>query len=60
MIRCERSNDELIEVLARQFISTGEIHGLIRLKWLMHDELSIQLDQDEITLRAIREKNKTF
>jgi len=60
MTRPECSPDLLIVTFIDQFADAGEWEGTIRLKWILHRELSIQMDADEIVLRATREKNKTL
>jgi len=60
MNRPECPADLYALTVLKQFGDIGECEGMIRLKWILHRELSIQMDEDEFTLRITREKNKTL
>lgn len=60
MKRSECAVDDLLATYVNELSNAGDWTAVMRLKWLMHRELAIQMNEDEIILRATKEKNKTL
>lgn len=60
MNRPECPADLYALTVLKQFGDVGEWKGAIRVKWILHRELSIQMDEYEFKIRVSREKNKTL
>lgn len=60
MIRSEVAPEQLTIGYLEQFCRVGEIEQTIRIMWILNSASTLQIDEDELTLRITRAKNKTL